>query len=107
MANKTSRGKRGVASPARRRPVALYLGLGALLLVVAGLALLWRPGSQGQAGTPAQAAEGPRLAVDKEEMDFGRVQVNKMVKATFRLTNAGNQPLQVLGEPQIEVKQGC
>jgi len=45
--------------------------------------------------------------MDKEEIDFGRVQINKAVKANFRLTNAGDQPLRILGEPQIEVRQGC
>ena len=107
MANKTNRGKRKAASPARRTPLVLYLGVGVLLLIVAGLALLWRPASQPQAGARTQTAGGPRLAVDKEEIDFGRIPINKTVKATFRLTNTGNQPLKVLGEPQIEVKQGC
>lgn len=107
MVNKPTRGKRKAASPARHSPFALYLGLGVLLFIVAGLALVWRPGSRETTGAPAQLADGPRLAVDKEEIDFGPVPINKAVKAAFRLTNIGDQPLQVLGEPRIEVREGC
>lgn len=107
MVNKPTRGKRRAASPARRSPFSLYLGLGVLLFIVASLALVWQPGSRQQAEAPTQTAGGPRLAVDKEEIDFGRVPINKTVKAIFRLRNTGDQPLQVLGEPRIEVREGC
>ena len=29
------------------------------------------------------------------------------VHETFRLSNAGNQPLQILGEPRVELVEGC
>ncbi len=108
MVNKTKRGKQRRTAPStRRRSFILYVGLGALLLIAAGLTLAWWSGSQREAEAPIPPLGGPRLTVDKEEVDFGHVQVNKTVRASFRLTNAGDQPLRILGEPQIEVRQGC
>jgi len=46
--------------------------------------------------------------VDRQQIDFGKVPLDKPVKATFMLSNVGDQPLQILGEqPVVEVKQGC
>ncbi|MBM4458724.1 MAG: DUF1573 domain-containing protein [Chloroflexi bacterium] len=49
----------------------------------------------------------PRLAVDQKTMDFGKVPLDIPVKATFKLTNVGDQPLQILNKPIVEVRQGC
>jgi len=66
------------------------------------------------AGQPATGATGatkvtgqPRLSVDRTQIDFGKQQISKPVKATFVLTNIGDKPLQILGEPAIRVAQGC
>jgi hypothetical protein len=62
---------------------------------------------------PAQAAKAPqftggaKLAVDQEKINFGTVPLNKPVKATFKLTNVGDQTLEIDGAPKIEVKAGC
>jgi hypothetical protein len=55
----------------------------------------------------AVTAEGARLAVDKQEIDFGKVPVDKLVSAIFTVSNVGDQPLQILEEPQVEVVEGC
>ncbi len=51
---------------------------------------------------------GPRLAVDRERIDFGRVVYDKMVRAVFTVTNVGDKPLQI-ADRQIAVKlvEGC
>jgi hypothetical protein len=49
----------------------------------------------------------PRLAVDQKQMDFGKVPLDIPLKATFKLSNVGDQPLQILNQPVVEVKQGC
>lgn len=65
-------------------------------------------------GQPATGATGtttitgqPRLSVDRTQIDFGKQQISKPVKATFILTNVGDKPLQIMGEPTIRVAQGC
>ncbi len=64
---------------------------------------------QGQ--SPLSAAStyqgGPRLAVDREEIDFGPVQFEKQVQARFRVRNVGDQPLQIAANPSVEVVEGC
>ncbi len=49
----------------------------------------------------------PSLVADRQQIDFGKVPLDIPVKATFKLTNVGDQPLQVLNQPVVEVKQGC
>ncbi len=88
-----------------------WLGLvagAAVLLIVAGLAFWWSSASPSPAASPAQTgSNGPRLAVDRAEVDEGKVKLDTPIRTTFRLSNAGNQPLQILGEPQVELVEGC
>jgi hypothetical protein len=81
---------------------------GALLMIVIGIVLL-TSGGRGSSGDSSalQVAGRPALAVDRQEVNFGKVPLDKPVKATFTLTNIGDQPLQILNQPVVEVKQGC
>ncbi len=56
----------------------------------------------------SSGSSGPRLAVDRERIDFGRVVYDKTVRAVFTVRNVGDQPLQI-AERQIAVKlvEGC
>jgi len=101
-----------------QQPFWLWLvGGGAVLLIVAGLALTNnRPTtSSKQAVSPAaspvispqQANSTPRLVVDRTTIDEGKLKVDTPVRSSFRLSNTGNQPLQILNEPQVELVQGC
>jgi hypothetical protein len=59
-------------------------------------------------GGSSSGSSGPRLAVDRERIDFGRVVYDKTVRAVFTVKNVGDQPLQI-AERQIAVKlvEGC
>jgi hypothetical protein len=50
---------------------------------------------------------GPRLAVDRELIDFGPVRFNKMVQARFLVRNVGDQPLRITANPPVEAVEGC
>ena len=67
--------------------------------------LAWRGGNSNTATAPG--TEGARLATDREVIDFGAVKYNVPVQATFRLRNTGDAPLRVMGEPRVELVQGC
>ena len=45
--------------------------------------------------------------MDQEKLDFGDVPFEQLVVATFRLTNTGDAPLQILGEPVVAAVEGC
>jgi hypothetical protein len=107
----TSKGRGAkVAAPKKRTPWLLIIGAGALLLALAGALLLLRPappaGAGGAMAAPA-AGSGPRLAVDQEKLDLGDVSFEQPVVATFHLTNTGDAPLQIVGEPVVAVISGC
>ncbi len=63
--------------------------------------------STGGGGSPS-GSSGPRLAVDQDRIDFGRVVYDKSVRAVFTVKNIGDQPLQI-ADRQIAVKlvEGC
>ncbi len=105
-----SRGRSAAArrarQPKRGLPLAVWLGIGGLLLVLAGIAFLARPGSQAATVAP-QVAGQAKLAVDQEKIDFGTVPLGKTVQASFKLSNVGDKPLKILGNPTVQVRKGC
>jgi hypothetical protein len=112
MPSKTNQAPKGwkakaVPSPKRSR-LPLYLAGGALLVIIIGIVLLTNQG-RGSSGpsSPAPVAGQPKLLLDREQIDFGKVPLDLPVKAAFKLTNVGDQPLQILNQPVVEVKQGC
>ena len=106
------RNVRSVSRNPRRSgvPLVAWLGLAGLLLVAVGLFLvrgaLVGSGS-GIISAQIQVTGKPKLAVDQDKIDFGRVPLNKPVKATFRLTDTGDKPLTLTGTPEISVLKGC
>ncbi len=96
-------GRKGV-SPAPRRLPWLWIAAGvAVVLIAGGVIILSAPTSP---ASPAVAG-APRLAVDRTTIDEGYQKFGASVHETFRLSNVGNQPLQILGKPQVELVQGC
>jgi hypothetical protein len=89
----------------KRIPPLMWVGVAGLLLLVAGLAVLLR--QPAQAAKAPQFTGGPKLAVDQAKIDFGTLPLDKPVKASFKLTNVGDQTLEIAGLPKVEVKQGC
>lgn len=96
-------------SPSAPRPgrnMWLWVGLvavGAMLLTIATLTL--RKDSPDNAATEFQG--GPRVAVNQDKFDYGDVKVNTPIETMFRVRNTGDQPLQIAGNPKVELVQGC
>jgi hypothetical protein len=94
-------------SPLHRLLPFFVIGAAVLLLGV-GIVLIRRANEPtSNSDIPTLATDMPRLAVDQKLVDFGKVPLDIPVKATFKLTNVGDQPLQILNQPVVEVKQGC
>ena len=89
---------------------------GALILIVGGVWLIW-PLNQTESNTVSLAAVdhnfepevtgAPRLVVDQTTIDEGDVKVNTQIRTAYRLQNVGDQPLKILGEPAVELVEGC
>lgn len=47
------------------------------------------------------------VQVSQEKFDYGTRHYNETVNAAFQVKNVGDETLYVLGEPQIEVVEGC
>lgn len=75
------------------------------LLVVAGVSLILYENSQGP--SVVQGTRGPRLQIDRDQVDFGDQHFNTTVRATFKITNGGDSAL-VLNVPKLaSVVEGC
>jgi len=87
----------------------LWLALGGVLVIMAGafVALRLQSGSEDQAQVAPQTGGAPRLVVDQTTSDEGYVKYDVPIRTTFRLSNVGDQPLEILGPPQVSLVQGC
>lgn len=59
------------------------------------------------ASKPAQgSASGARISVDKENVDFGQVALDKEVRTTFNVKNVGSDTL-TMRDIKVRVVEGC
>jgi hypothetical protein len=88
---------------------------GAVLLIIAALTLASRQNSSGAAGQKAfdpnfepEVRGAPRVDVlPQEVIDYGDVKLGTTITTTYQVRNMGDRPLVILGEPQVELVQGC
>ena len=85
-------------------PIWLIIAGGVLLLAVAVWALL-RGGSD---PTTIEVTGAPGIRVDQEVFDYGDVKLGeKPIRTVVRVTNVGDQTLQLTEKPYVEVLEGC
>lgn len=103
----TKRRRSTVQPPASGRPAwlvpAVLVGIGAAILALA----VWLIQSSQQQPYTAEVSGQPSAAVDQAFFDYGDVRVNTPVETVFRVKNVGDQPLTILGEPRVELVEGC
>jgi len=106
-----NKGSQKTGSTRGRAPLGALLAIGAgvlVLAVVSFMLLARRPaGSSAGAGLTPASTPGPRLQADQQSVDLGQLPLGRMVQATFKITNIGDQPLQFTQAPYIEVVEGC
>src|SRR5512136_1001780 len=82
------------------------MGIGAILIVVVGF-LAWNGSNSKKPSATPQVTGGPKLSVDRDSIDFGKLPLDQTVRAEFKLKNVGDQPLAIKGEPRVELVKGC
>jgi hypothetical protein len=92
--------------PAPGRSLWLWLVVAAALVLVVGGVAVSLASRNGSAVT-GEGTGAPQLVVDRTSVDEGYLKFDTSVRTTFRLTNAGGQTLKILGEPQVELIEGC
>ncbi|MCC7206665.1 MAG: hypothetical protein IT323_05130 [Anaerolineae bacterium] len=95
------------APPPKKPNWALIGGLGALatVLIVVVVALLGSRGSSQPGSSPAAGA--PEVSVSETEIDHGTQRFETPVESVFTVSNTGDAPLNILGEPRVELIEGC
>lgn len=78
----------------------LWLGIGVAVLLVAGGAAMLISGGSVASGTPKAVVEQPVI-------DVGYQTYKTQVQNDFKITNAGDGPLTILGQPKVELIEGC
>lgn len=94
------------APPASKRSWLVWAGLVVVGLLTIVAVLAWQ-NSKGAASGTASGGGTPNLQVDRTSIDFGDVPVNKMVKASFKLSNTGDGALTIVAPPVPEIVEGC
>lgn len=99
-------------APARQERLVgplLIVGGGLILGAVLLVALLSNRTSETIAttGSPDQGSGTPRLAVAQDTIDLGTIRFNNPAQSVFTVRNTGDGSLVVLGEPQVELVEGC
>lgn len=98
--------KTGRPAPPPRRRWGLLVAVAATLLVVGGGLLFWGQ-SSAKTDIAIQVRGAPRVAVAQESVDHGELKFDTPVSTVFQVSNIGDRPLQIFGEPRVELVEGC
>jgi hypothetical protein len=86
---------------------------GGVVLIIAALALVSRqndaPGQKTfDPNFVPEVTGAPRVEVlPQDVVDYGDVKLGTTINTVFNVRNVGDEQLVVLGEPQVELVQGC
>jgi cell division septal protein FtsQ len=108
MSHKMSRARiKRKNEPTSKSPwLLVVMAMGAVLIVVVGF-LAWNGSNSKKPSATPQVTGGPKLSVDRDSIDFGKLPLDQPVRAEFKLKNVGDQPLAIKGEPRVELVKGC
>ena len=95
-----------VAAKQPQRPKWLLpaIVVGIFVIVIGALAFIL--GGRREPFEP-KVTGGPSAEVETTSVDLGDMRVNTLAESAFKIRNVGDQPLMILGEPRIDVIEGC
>lgn len=92
--------KENLAEP-KPQPLGQWWIIGGVALLLIGLGLWLIP------GTTRLENGTPKLVVDQTVIDEGYQKLDTVVRTSFTLRNEGDGPLRILGEPRVQLVEGC
>ncbi|MBI3969506.1 MAG: hypothetical protein HY329_28005 [Chloroflexi bacterium] len=101
--------------PAQDRPLLpsalgarLFVGVGLLALLALTVFTFWPGSAEAPAGNAATGpAGGGQLVATASTVDLGRVPFDREVEARYELVNTGDQPIRLVGKPEVKTLAGC
>lgn len=107
MSAKTARkSTRPTSAPVRsNRRLLLVLGV-VVIVILVGLigSILLTPAAPPYV---PEVTGRPNAVADTTVIDHGDVKMEDTVQSEFHIRNTGDRPLQIIGEPRVELVQGC
>jgi hypothetical protein len=110
----TRKGHRSKKHRANNNISWIWAGIaGGVVLIVAAITLLARGNDNGGQKTfdpnfePTVTGAARVEVLPQDVVDYGDVKLGSTINTVFKVRNVGDQPLMVLGEPQVELVQGC
>ena len=76
-------------------------------LVVIAVIVVQVQARQAAASYTPEVTGRPSASINHTAFDYGNVKNNTPVKTQFQVKNVGDQELVILGEPRVEVVEGC
>ncbi len=116
MGHVKTRRRRKSRAPVKLTPGVAVIVVGALLVMGAAAIVLGKSNQNGASQSSSTRFEtsftpevtgAPRVMVPQENIDYGDVKLGNTIKTVFEARNVGDQPLIILGEPQVEIVEGC
>ena len=107
MAKSKGESRPGPKTRSRSRRLSSLIPGGLIIALLAGLGTWYFLVNFSSQVVAAEYKGGPRLAVDRDLVDFGHVHFKNLVTARFHLRNVGDQPLVLAVDPRVEAIEGC
>jgi hypothetical protein len=96
------------AAPATSRSPLLLVGLAVVVVAaVAAVVAIVLGNRQTAAPYTAEVTGQPSAVVAETVVDHGPVAFEQQVQSVYTVTNVGDEPLVILGEPRVELVAGC
>lgn len=83
------------------------IAVAGILLLVVGSFILFGDDNNIPDNFVPEVTGSPRVAVAQEVVDYGDVKLNTTVQTVFEVQNVGDESLSILGEPRVELVEGC